>query len=203
MGSQCFPLHYYEPDDGDTGVLFASTDVSGYRRREAITDATLARYRLAYGTGITREDIFYYVYGLLHSADYRQRYAADLKKMMPGIPMLIDFDTFSRAGRDLAALHLGYETAQPWPLDEVVSSTASEPARYRVQKMRFGKHGGSDDKDSIVYNSHITLAGIPEDAYRYQVNGKSAIEWIMDRYQVRTDAKTGSSMTRTSGPATR
>jgi predicted helicase len=192
VGAQCFPLHYYEPDDGKAETLFASPAVSaGYRRHDAITDATLARFRLVYGAQITKEDIFYYVYGLLHSADYRQRYSADLKKTMPGIPMVTDFDSFSYAGRTLAALHLGYEAAQPWPLDEITSSRTDASGQYRVQKIRFGKSGGREDKSTIVYNSNVTLGRIPQDAYRYQVNGKSAIEWIMDRYQVRTDTKTG------------
>jgi predicted helicase len=191
VGAQCFPLYYYEPAGGTTGVLFAESDVmAGYQRHDAITDATLARYQLAYGNEMAKDDIFYYVYGLLHSADYRQRYSADLKKMMPGIPMVPDFEAFSRAGRDLAALHLGYEDVQPWPLDELADIGVGERTRYRVLKMRFGKSDGSDDKTRIVYNSHITLAGVPPEAYRYHVNGKSAIEWIMDRYQVRTDSKT-------------
>ena len=192
VGAQCFPLHYYEADEGDADVLFANTGiVSGYQRRDGITDATLARYRVAYGDKVAKEDVFYYVYGLLHSPDYLQRYSADLKKMMPGIPMVAAFEAFSSAGRDLAALHLGYETAQPWPLDEIAAGETEEAAINRVLKMRFGKHNGRDDKTCIIYNSHITLAGIPPDAYRYQVNGKSAIEWIMDRYQVRMDGKTG------------
>ena len=192
VGAQCFPLYYYEPDEGDADTLFASTDsTAGFRRHDAITDATLSRYQRVYGAQVTKEDIFYYVYGLLHSTDYRERYSADLKKKMPGIPMVTDFEAFSHAGRDLATLHLGYETTVPWPLDEVASSAAGEPVRYGVQKMRFGKRGAVEDKTCIVYNSHITLTGIPEDAYRYQVNGKSAIEWIMDRYQVRIDSKSG------------
>ena len=109
VGAQCFPLYYYEPDDGDASVLFTNIDVvAGYQRRDAITDKTLARYRRVYGNEITKENIFYYVYGLLHSTDYLQRYSADLKKTMPGIPMVNHFEAFSRAGRDLAAWHLGY-----------------------------------------------------------------------------------------------
>ena len=140
-----------------------------------------------------RRDIFYYVYGLLHSADYRRRYSADLKKTMPGIPMVNHFDTFSRAGRDLADRHVGYETVEPWPTrrDRKQPAKRSLPVCTACRKCASGSNDRSDDKTSIVYNSHITLTGIPLDAYRYQVNGKSAIEWIMDRYQVRTDTKTG------------
>jgi predicted helicase len=185
---QCFPLYYYEPAGAD-GSLFTDGEVSeGYRRRHAITDVTLARYQDRYGAEVTKESIFYYVYGILHSPIYKQRYAADLKKMIPRIPMVADFWGFSYAGRQLAAWHLDYEEVDPWPLEEITTGAAEDD---RVEKMRFGKSGKAADKTCIVYNSHLTLAGIPEEAYRYEVNGKSAIEWIIDRYQVKTDASSG------------
>ncbi len=185
---QCFPLYYYEPAEND-GVLFSDGEIiDGCRRHDAITDAALARYHNRYGTDIAKEDIFYYVYGVLHSPEYKQRYAADLKKMIPRIPMVADFWGFSDAGRQLAAWHLDYEEVDPWPLDELTTSIQSS---YRVEKMRFAKNGKAVDRTRIVYNSHLTLAEIPEEAYRYEVNGKSAIEWIMDRYQVKTDADGG------------
>jgi predicted helicase len=186
--AQCFPLYYYEPADND-GALFTEGEViDGYRRRSAITDATLTRYQDRYGPDLTSEDIFYYVYGLLHSPDYKQRYAADLKKMIPRIPLVADLWAFSEAGHRLAAWHLDYEEVDPWPLDELL--TGAERS-YRVEKMRFTKNGGAVDKTRVVYNSHLTLAGIPEEAYRYEVNGRSAIEWVMDRYQVKTDRDSG------------
>jgi predicted helicase len=186
---QCFPLYYYEPDDGDGAQLFTEGDViDGYRRHHAITDATLVHYQDRYGTELTKEDIFYHVYGLLHSPIYKQRYAADLKKMIPRIPMIADFWGFSEAGHRLAAWHLDYEEVDPWPLEEL--TTDAEPSCL-VQKMRFAKNGSAIDKTRIIYNSHLTLAGIPDEAYRYEVNGRSAIEWIMDRYQVKTDRDSG------------
>jgi predicted helicase len=185
---QCFPLYYYEPAE-DNGTLFADGEViDGYRRHHAITDATLARYRDRYGPGVAKEDIFYYVYGLLHSPEYKQRYAADLKKMIPRIPLVADFWGFSEAGRRLAAWHLDYEEVDPWPLDELATGAEGQ---YRVEKMRFVRNGGAADRTRIVYNPSLTLAGIPEDAYRYEVNGKSAIEWIMDRYKVKADKDSG------------
>ena len=138
--------------------------------------------------GIAKEDIFYYIYALLHHPEYREKYAADLKKMLPRIPLVKGFWEYSRTGRALAELHLGYESVEPYPLDEVASSPAPEDLEerfefYRVQKLQFGP---KKDKTRIKYNGHLPLKGIPEEAYEYQVNGRSALEWVIDRYQVKT-----------------
>jgi predicted helicase len=190
---QCFPLYHYEPDTGDGATLFSDGEVrGGYRRRDAISDQTLARYQARYGAGLAKDDIFYYVYGLLHSPDYKQRYAADLKKMIARIPMVEDFWAYSSAGRELASWHLGYETVDPYSLEEIATSDhAGERAGWLVEKMRFAKTGSAKDTTRIVYNTHVTLAGIPDEAYRYEVNGKSAIEWLIDRYEVKTDPNSG------------
>ena len=186
---QCFPLYYYEPVDSREETLFTESEtVAGYRQRETITDETLRRYQSRYGADINKEDIFYYVYGVVHSPAYRERFAGELKKMVPRMPMVADFWGFSGAGRQLAAWHLDYEEADLWPLDEITTGTSDD---YRVGKMRFGKSGKAVDKSSIVYNSRLTLVGIPEEAYGYEVSGRSAIEWIMDRYQLKTDAPSG------------
>ncbi len=140
---------------------------------------------------------FYYVYGLLHSPTYRSEFAADLKKMLPRIPKVRDFTGFSRAGLKLAELHVGYESVAPYPLGEQVSGSLDDQDLYRVQRMAFGSATGSTggkrekDRSRIVYNSRITVSGIPEDAYRYLLGSRSAIEWIMDRYQMRTDKASG------------
>lgn len=193
-GNQVFPLYTYEPvveDDGGFNLdLGGGEVVDGYTRRENITDATLAAYRGTYGDeGIAKEDIFYYIYALLHHPEYRKKYAADLMKMLPRIPLVKGFWEYSRVGRALAELHLGYESVEPYPLDEVASSPAPESLEerfefYRVQKMKFGP---KKDKTLIKYNGHLTLKGIPEEAYEYQVNGRSALEWVIDRYQVKTN----------------
>ncbi|MEK8016204.1 MAG: type ISP restriction/modification enzyme, partial [Candidatus Parabeggiatoa sp.] len=133
-----------------------------------------------------------YVYGILHSPEYKTRYAADLKKMLPRIPYAKDFNAFSKAGRDLAQWHLNYETIEPYPVQESTSDFAQEPKEfYQVQKMTFAGKVREPDKTSIIYNSKVTLTGIPLEAYDYIVNGKSAIEWIMERYQVTTDKNSG------------
>ena len=192
--AQTFSLYTYEPvveDDGGLNLNLGGGEVvDGYTREENITDATLAAYRSTYGDeGIAKEDIFYYIYALLHHPEYREKYAADLKKMLPRIPLVKGFWEYSRAGRALAELHLGYESVEPYPLDEVVSSPAPEDLEerfefYRVQKLQFGP---KKDKTRIKYNGHLTLKGIPEEAYEYQVNGRSALEWVIDRYQVKTN----------------
>ncbi len=136
---QCFPLYHYEVDEDAGAQLFADGEIiDGYRRRDAINEETLAVYRDHYGADVTKEDIFYYVYGLLHCVEYKRRYAADLKKMLPRIPLVADFYGFSDAGRELAAWHLDYEEVDPWPLHE--DSTGTQGSA-RVEKMRFAKSG--------------------------------------------------------------
>ena len=204
---QCFPLYLYEKAEqieqekkGPKQAELISKEqegelVDGYRRRSAITDAILADFRKAYEAKITKEDIFYYVYGVLHSPEYRARFASDLKKMLPRIPFTrekADFWRFSQAGRDLARWHLGYESVEPWPVSEHTAALALDPAKdFLVQKMTFGRKDKQVDKTTIHYNGGITLTGIPLEAYDYIVNGKPAMEWIMERYQVTVDKDSG------------
>lgn len=163
---------------------------NGYVRRDAITDATLEGYVKRFGGELTKEDIFYYVYALLQSPEYKQRFASDLQKMIPRIPMAPDFWAFSKAGRRLADWHLNYETVEPYPLEGLTAEGLST-SQLAVVKMRFDKTRGVEDRSTILYNSHIMLRGVPLEAYEYEVNGKSAIEWVMDRYQIRTDKDSG------------
>jgi predicted helicase len=207
---QCFPLYLYEKDkpakskSGEEKKLWQADLiakepegelVNNYRRRSAITDAILSDFRKAYEARITKEDIFYYVYGVLHSPEYRTRFASDLKKMLPRLPFTretADFWRFSQAGRDLAQWHLNYETIKPWPVKEYASELLSDPAMdFLVQKMTFGRKDRQVDKTTIHYNARITLTGIPLEAYDYVVNGKPALEWIMERYQITVDKDSG------------
>src|SRR5690606_24421260 len=202
-GGQCFPLHWYEKATdtnpqgglGFDGQEAGPPDANGYIKRDGITDVALANFRQHYSNeSITKEDIFYYCYGVLHSPEYREQYAADLKKVLPRIPYAPDFKAFSQAGRKLADLHLNYETVEPWPVQEDAKPKGdlNDLAYYRVEKMRFASLGGRNkDKSVIVFNSRITLRGIPLQAYDYVVNGKSAIEWVMERYQVSIDKDSG------------
>lgn len=181
---QCFPLCFYEKKE-DIGELFASDE---FVKKENIQDSMLNKFRNNYDSKITKEDIFYYVYGILHSEEYKERFRADLKKMLPRIPFAQDFWAFSKAGRELAKWHLNYESIEPYPLNEHSDSLVLDPKEhYKVSKMTFGKSSKKVDKTVILYNSHITLSGIPLETYEYVVNGKPALEWIMERYQFTRD----------------
>ncbi|MCC5074677.1 type III restriction endonuclease subunit R [Xanthomonas campestris pv. plantaginis] len=191
-GAQCFPLYFYEKAGGKDKELFDSPDSEGYVKREAITDGTLKIFQKAYGSDISKEDLFFYVYGVLSSSEYRERYQADLTKVLPRIPMAKDFWPFSQAGRELSHWHLNYETVEPYPLGETTGQLGLDPkSDFRVAKMRFGKKDKVEDRSVIIYNSHLTLTGIPLEAYDYVVNGKPAIEWVMERYQYDTDKPSG------------
>lgn len=196
---QGFPLYYYEhPEDrrgrrqSDMFGDAAQPDAEGYIRRDAISDWSLGEYRRRYGDqSISKEDIFWYVYSILHSPEYKDRFASDLKKMVPRIPYAADFHAFSNAGRELGQWHLGYETVEPYPLEEDYSRLVMEAADWRVHKMVLGKRGGEKDKTVIVFNPHVTLRGVPLEAYDYVVNGKSALEWVMERYAVNIHKESG------------
>ena len=181
--AQCFSLYYYEERQKSSPTLFDEATDSDFIRRDGVSDFILDRAHKMYGNRVCKEDIFYFVYGILHSPEYRTRFANDLKKMLPRIPLVeepYDFWKFSKAGRVLAELHINYEQVPPF---EGVVVNGAESGFYRVEKMRFPK---KNQKDTILFNSKITIENIPEKAYEYVVNGKSAIEWIMERYQVTT-----------------
>jgi predicted helicase len=179
---QSFPLYTY-PEDAEPGEFnFGATP----ERIENVSKASLEAFRKAYSDkSISGQDIFYYVYGIFHSQEYKRRFSSDLNKMLPRIPFAKDFWAFSKAGRKLADIHINYEQAKPFPLKESRDELGLDETKlYQVEKMRFGKTGKEVDKTKIQYNSHITLTGIPLSAYEYMVNGRPAIEWIMDRYEV-------------------
>lgn len=194
-GAQCFPLYLYDSEAetataGDEPLLAHSSPL-GMGRRDAITDTGLAHFQSAYpDEKLTKEDVFYYVYGMLHSAEYRERYADNLGKELPRIPRVkkaADFWAFSRAGRALGELHVGYERVAEYSA-RVEGPARPTAAQCRVEKMRFGK---GKDKSVIHYNDFFTVRDIPLAAYDYVVNGKPAIEWVMERQSVTTDKASG------------
>ena len=197
FNGQCFPLYWYDGSTADIADLFSApqSDADRYVRRDGVTDWILSTARKQYGSRVTKEDIFYYVYGILHAPDYRTAFAADLKKSLPRLPLVEspdDFWAFSRAGRSLAELHLGYEHVEPYAGCRTLYSPLTNRGgeiSYLVEKMRFGKlDSKTADKRVIHYNAGITIENIPLEAYNYVVNGKSAIEWVMERYAVKTDS---------------
>ncbi len=201
--SQCFPLYLY--DDGaasDTGApkamgdLFAAAPTKAERKkRYALTDQGLAYFQAAYPDhAITKEDVFYYTYGVLHSLEYRERYADNLTKELPRIPRMRTFEGFQQfasAGRQLAHLHLNYETLTPHPLAIEGGGLLLTDADYHVEKMRYGKAGKDQDRTTIIYNGKITLTGVPVEAYEYIVNGKPALEWVLERQGCKPDKDSG------------
>ena len=193
--TQCFPLFYYEAAKSATRGLFDSDSNEKLVRKDGISDYILELANRQFGKNITKEDIFYYVYGFLNSSEYRETFANDLKKDLPRLPLtedVRDFWTFSKCGRRLADLHINYETVGSHPTIKVVLSDdwrqVDSYELYAVQKMRFPKKG---QKDTIIYNSRITIENIPPEAYNYVINGKSSIEWIMDRYQITNYKESG------------
>ena len=193
--TQCFPLYWYEERDVNEPSLFGYDDpAQKYVRHDAVTDWIRNRARQQYGDKtISKEDIFYYVYGLLHSKDYRKAFANDLKKMLPRIPLVDDvkdFRTFERAGRELAALHLHYETPRKVDGVEVVCAGGNlANVSLRVSKMRFAKNGKETDLSAIEYNNAVTVKGIPAKACEYVVNGKTPMEWMMEFYTENSNKK--------------
>lgn len=195
-----------ESDQLDFGDALGGTDevvVDGFRRVDNITDYALNHFRATYGDGFTKDDIFAYCYAILHSNDYRTRYAADLKKVLPRIPLAVDPAPYVQAGKTLLNLHLNYEAAERYALgglDDLLTGQADEStyAHYAVEKMRYGRPtaaqkqaGERADKSVIVVNPRVTLTGIPEVAHRYMAGSRSAVDWLIERYQVKVDKPSG------------
>lgn len=216
---QFFPRFTWRPVEAADGGLFAEGSVvkqsseasaygeigevvDGYVRVDNITGEIKALYREALGADISGDDIFHFVYGKLHDPVYRETYAADLKKMLPHIETpgsRAEFDKFAAAGAELMALHVGYEDVEPWPLDVEVKSSANPEDRetWRVLKMRWAKRKDPEtgksvnDVTKLIYNKAVTISGIPAEADEYMLGSRSALAWIIDRYQVKKDKASG------------
>ena len=216
FNGQNFPLYWYEKDNdtirrlpsAEGGKVVRDAWGNRFVRHDAITDKALTVFRDAYptayvsrpkskgGPGIRKEDVFWYVYGILHSPEYRRRFATNLQKELPRIPLDERFERFCEAGRALGELHLRYETVEPWP-NLKISGMAPGEDPGKVEKLRWGKRKnletGKAEKDftTLVYNKRVTISNIPERAQSYVVNGRSPLDWMIDRYQVKTDKATG------------
>jgi predicted helicase len=188
-GAQYFPRFSFEIPKFE-GELDIFNNGQQRRRIDNVSDAVLQEYQKLYGREVTKDEIFAFTYGLLHSPDYRLSYASDLKKLLPRLPKLTseaDFTAFSAAGQELLSLHLNYEAVDHFPLIENVIDQRS----LRVSKLKFAGKAGAWDKSTIIYNSTLTLRGIPDEAHEYMLGSRSAIEWILERYQVKTDKDSG------------
>jgi predicted helicase len=173
-GFQCFPYYVYNED--------------GSGRRENITDWALARFQEACGSEVTKRDIFHYVYGMMHHPAYRERYAENLKRELPRIPLVAGREAFAhvaKIGAKLAALHIGYEQAVEYPLRDVTAP--NQHINWRVEK----KMCLSPDRTALVYNDWLTLEGIPPEVFQYRLGNRSALDWVIDQYHVSTDARSG------------
>lgn len=213
---QFFTRFIWSPAVADDGGLFGEGDVvkqgetsiygsigevvDGYVRVDNITDEIKALYRDALGADIAGDDIFHFVYGKLHDPGYRTKYAADLKKMLPHIETpssRAEFDKFAAAGKELMDLHVNYESVEPWPLDIQVKGDESDRETWRVKKMKWAKRKDPEtgknvnDVTKLIYNKQVAIAGIPAEADEYMLGSRSAVAWLIDRYQVKKDKASG------------
>ena len=213
---QFFPRFTWTAVEADDSALFGENSVvkqgetsaygevgevvDGYVRVDNITDEIKKIYRDALGSDITGDDIFHFVYGKLHDPAYRTKYAADLKKMLPHIETpssRAEFDKFAAAGQELMDLHVGYESVEPWPLDIQVKGDESDRETWRVLKMRWAKRKDPEtgknvnDVTKLIYNKRVTIAGIPAEADGHMLGSRSAVAWLIDRYQVKKDKASG------------
>ncbi|TMC21830.1 MAG: TIR domain-containing protein [Chloroflexi bacterium] len=171
--SQCFPYYTYAED--------------GSNRRENITDWALSRFQAKYSSSVTKWDIFHYVYAILHHPQYRERYAENLKRDLPHIPLVHDVEKFQccvTLGRQLMSLHLNYEQEREYKLNWHFNKDI--PFSWLVEKMKL-----TSDKTAVIVNESLTLAGIPQACFAYRLGNRSALEWVIDQYQVTTDKRSG------------
>jgi len=170
---QCFPFFTYEED--------------GSNQRENITDWALSLFQAKFGTKVSKHDIFNYVYGMLYHQQYRERYAENLKHDLPHIPLLHRKEAFLGCvsiGKQLADIHLGYEQAKEYPLKWIENKDV--PFSWRVEKMRL-----TPDKTALIVNESLTLSGIPQECFQYRLGNRSALDWVIDQYQVSVDKRSG------------
>ncbi len=172
-----------------------------------INSEALARFRAGLGHDLSDDDVFYYVYGILHSPDFRSTFESSLKKEKPRVPLVATralFDAFGAAGRELCNLHVGYETVSPYPLTEEWAAGSDpeanlalllvghSPMSYEKASVSGTGHGTRDlDRSRLRYNAYLTLAGIPSEAHDYLLGTRSGIGWLIDRYYIKTDKDSG------------
>jgi predicted helicase len=172
---QCFPFYTYSED--------------GSNRRENITDWALKQFQAKYGEQVSKWDIFHYVYGMLHHPQYRELYRENLKRDLPHIPLVLHEEAFGACvsvGRQLMTMHVDYEVEEEYPLREDYNRDVPYEQSLCVEKMKL-----SPDKTTLLYSKGLTLEGIPPECFAYRLGNRSALEWVIDQYQVSTDKRSG------------
>ena len=191
--TRCFPRYSYpKPADSSEGTHTFQGIGEASCRIDNISDTALRAFQDHYRDDtITKDDIFNYVYGILHASSYREQFANDLSKMIPRIPFAPDFHAFAQAGAVLASLHLNYETCEQYPLQLIFSHQGEpQPKHFQLSK-RAMRYTDKDTKTTLILNDHVRLSGIPEEAHRYVVNGRTPLEWFIDRYKITQDKDSG------------
>ena len=195
--AQCFPRwRYLAPENASNTANVCQYFAPILDRIDNISDTALDAFRWHYGNKkITKDEIFDYVYGILHAPSYREQFANDLSKMIPRIPFAPDFYAFVEAGAALASLHLNYETCERYPDLKVEPVKPSllweEKPEHFLLGTRAMRFADKNTKTTLIINEHVQLSGIPQEAYKYVVNGKTPLDWFIDRYKITTDKKSG------------
>ena len=200
-GTQCLPLYRYTPQGERVSNI---TDWGVRRINDHYREEWGKDFDKIYPDGIGAEDIFAYTYAVLHDPVYLYDYAADLLREFPRLPLYHEFDIWARMGRELLDLHLGFESAEPYPLERVEKTPQPQPSHIRETAAAapyaaaaappVGEDGRGEDRPRprlradkergvIVLDDQTSLAGVPPDAWRYRLGSRSALEWVLDQYK--------------------
>ncbi|WP_370825661.1 type ISP restriction/modification enzyme [Parasutterella excrementihominis] len=191
--TQCFPR--WLPGEQTKGAEGSLDFGESKEMPSGFSQDALPHFQAAYpGKPITEDDLFYYIYGILHSEDYRTGYANNLMKELPRIPRVATYEQFMafvEAGQELARLHVHFEDVELYTGVKIEFTKIGQPS-YRVTQMKWGKIKGktgnaAKDKTTLIYNDWITVKNIPLEAQEYVVNKKSALDWVVERACVSID----------------
>ena len=175
----------------DLGLADVASD------EDNITDWALGQFQARYGPQVTKDEVWEYLYGVMHAPDWRERYRHDLQRNLPRIPLADDFEAFRSAGRKLMDLHIGYEAVEEWPVECSVDGESdngdADSATYRIEaRMRWGKRAdGTEDRSVLMVNRRCRLVDIPTEAEDYKISGRSPLQWAIDSLRVKHDKPSG------------
>lgn len=194
FNGQCFPLYIYKKNEENIDLFSQGND--NLNKRYSINNSILLEYQSFYkDKKISEKDIFFYIYGILHSEEYRKKFSSNLIKELPRIPKVKNkknFQIYSISGRELSKLHTDYDNTEKFSIiiegNPNLKKVLNPKSFFKVTQMRFKN---KEDKSTIIYNDNITIKNIPLEAYNYIINDKSALEWIMERQCISKNSKTG------------